>query len=73
MVQLVHQEHESNPDSEFLRKVPEHLRSFEEVVKYAPNQVYIGNILPDDLNRLTKDHGIIILCKMRQQKEKWEK
>lgn len=47
-------EHESNPDSELIKKVPEHLRSYEEVVKYAPNQAYIGNILPDDLNSLPK-------------------
>lgn len=47
-------EHESNPDSELIKKIPEHLRSFEEVVKYAPNQAYIGNILPDDLNSLPR-------------------
>jgi glycine/sarcosine/betaine reductase complex component C subunit beta len=47
-------EHEANPDSEFLKKVPEHFRSFEEVVKYAPNQAYIGNILPDEMTDLPK-------------------
>lgn len=47
-------EHESNPDSELIRKIPEHLRSYEDVVKYAPNQAYIGNILPDDLNSLPR-------------------
>ncbi len=38
-----------NKDSEYLKKVPMNLRSFDEVVKYAPNQTYIGNITPDDL------------------------
>lgn len=47
-------EHEANPNSEFLKKVPSHLRSFEEAVKYAPNQAYIGNILPDELNNIPK-------------------
>ncbi|MDF2592433.1 MAG: glycine reductase, partial [Clostridia bacterium] len=48
------QEHETNPNSEFLVKAPQHIRSFEEAVKYAPNQAYIGNILPDELNNLPK-------------------
>lgn len=47
-------EHEANPNSEFLKKVPEHIRSFEEVVQYAPNQAYIGNILPDELTGIPK-------------------
>lgn len=38
-----------NPDSEYLKELPKHLRSFDEVVSYAPNQTYIGNISPDDL------------------------
>ncbi|MCK9217280.1 MAG: glycine/sarcosine/betaine reductase complex component C subunit beta [Firmicutes bacterium] len=47
-------EHEVNPNSDFLKKVPEHLRTFEEAVKYAPNQVYIGNMLPNDLHGIEK-------------------
>ena len=47
-------EHEANPESEFLKKFPEFVRSYEEAVKYAPNQVYIGNMLPDDLNTIAK-------------------
>lgn len=47
-------EHEANPNSEFLKKVPEHFRTFEEVVQYAPNQAYIGNILPDEMNNIPK-------------------
>ena len=38
-----------NPESEYLKKLPEHLRSFEEAVEYLPNQVYIGNKTPSDL------------------------
>jgi len=47
-------EHEANPGSEFLKKLPEFVRGYEEVVKYAPNQAYIGSILPDSLNTISK-------------------
>lgn len=43
-----------NPDSEHLKNLPKHLRSFEDVVKYGPNQVYIGNMEPDALAELPK-------------------
>lgn len=38
-----------NPDSEYLKELPAHLRSFEDAVSYIPNQVYIGNAKPADL------------------------
>ena len=38
-----------NPESEYLKEVPNHLRSYEECVNYWPNQVYIGNAHPDEL------------------------
>ena len=38
-----------NPDSEYLKELPEHLRSYEEAAGYLPNQVYIGNKTPEDL------------------------
>jgi len=38
-----------NPSSEYLEKLPEHLRSFDETVAYLPNQVYIGNKNPADM------------------------
>ena len=38
-----------NPDSEYLKELPSHLRSFEDAVAYIPNQVYIGNAKPADL------------------------
>ncbi|TCO79467.1 glycine/sarcosine/betaine reductase complex component C subunit beta [Marinisporobacter balticus] len=42
----------TNPDSEYLKKLPEHIRSYEKVVNYAPNQVYIGNMKPSDLEEI---------------------
>ncbi len=41
-----------HPDSEYLKELPKNLRSFDEVVKYLPNQVYIGNKHPNDLKGL---------------------
>ncbi|MGO1368413.1 glycine/sarcosine/betaine reductase complex component C subunit beta [Senegalia sp. (in: firmicutes)] len=38
-----------NPDSDYLKKVPSHLRTYEEVVNYLPNQTYIGNMTPEEL------------------------
>lgn len=38
-----------NPESEYLKEVPNHLRSYEEAVSYWPNQTYIGNVHPDEL------------------------
>ena len=43
-------ERETNPESEYLKEVPNHLRSFEDVVSYAPNQTYIGNVTPEELS-----------------------
>lgn len=47
-------ERKINPDSEYLKKLGEHLRSFEDVVSYPPNQVYIGNMAPDELGSLPR-------------------
>ncbi|WP_227761966.1 glycine/sarcosine/betaine reductase complex component C subunit beta [Zhaonella formicivorans] len=47
-------ERRKNPDSEHLQKLPGALRSFDEAVKYAPNQVYIGNMLPEELNNIPR-------------------
>ena len=38
-----------NPESEYLKELESHLRSYEECVNYWPNQVYVGNAHPDDL------------------------
>ncbi len=47
-------EKSKNPDSEYLRLLKDRLRSFEEAVNYAPNQVYIGNLEPADLGKIEK-------------------
>jgi len=38
-----------NPGSEYLVKLPEHLRGYSEAVSYLPNQVFIGVKRPEDL------------------------
>ena len=38
-----------NPESEYLKELPNHIRSFDQVLSYWPNQVYIGNKTPDEL------------------------
>ncbi len=38
-----------NPNSEYLKQIKSHLRTFEEVVSYMPNQTYIGNMTPGEL------------------------
>ena len=37
-----------NPESEYLKELPNHLRTYEECVQYWPNQTYIGNAHPDN-------------------------
>lgn len=41
-----------NPESDYLKEVPKHLRTFADAVSYAPNQTYIGNTHPDDLRNI---------------------
>lgn len=43
-------ERETNKDSEYLKQIGSNLRSFEDVVGYAPNQTYIGNMTPEELS-----------------------
>ena len=38
-----------NPDGDYLKQLPSHLRTWEQVLAYYPNQVYIGNKTPADL------------------------
>lgn len=40
------------PDSEYLKKLPASIRSYEEVLAYAPNQTYIGNMTPTELGAI---------------------
>jgi hypothetical protein len=41
-----------NPESEYLKELPNHIRTYEQAVAYYPNQAYIGNIHPDDLAKI---------------------
>lgn len=41
-----------NPDSDYLRELPARLRSYDRVRAYYPNQVYIGNLTPDNLKEI---------------------
>ncbi|ABB15239.1 glycine/sarcosine/betaine reductase complex component C subunit beta [Carboxydothermus hydrogenoformans] len=43
-----------NPDSEYLKKLPEHLRKYDDAVAYAPNQAYIGNIGLEELKTIPR-------------------
>ncbi|MBP1925540.1 betaine reductase [Sedimentibacter acidaminivorans] len=45
-------ERQVNPESEYLKKLEEHLRTYEQVVKYPPNQAYIGNVTPEELAKI---------------------
>ena len=38
-----------NPESEYLKLLPQHLRSYDDVLHYIPNQVYIGNMTNSEL------------------------
>ena len=38
-----------NPDSEYLKELPKHLRKYDQAVSYWPHQVYIGNKTPEEL------------------------
>ncbi|MBQ9002462.1 MAG: glycine reductase, partial [Eggerthellaceae bacterium] len=41
-----------NPESEYLKALPNHLRTFEQTLSYWPNQVYIGNKTPLELKEV---------------------
>ncbi len=45
-----------NPGSDYLKQLPEHIRSYEQVLAYAPNQVYIGNVTPAELAKSSAWH-----------------
>ncbi|MEG1310410.1 MAG: glycine/sarcosine/betaine reductase complex component C subunit beta [Romboutsia sp.] len=45
-------ERATNPDSDFLKEISNNIRSYEDVVNYMPNQVYIGNNRPEELKKL---------------------
>lgn len=41
-----------NPDSDYLKELPGHLRSYEDCLSYIPNQAYIGNVTNDQLREV---------------------
>ncbi len=41
-----------NPGSEYLKKLPEHIRDYKAAVNYYPNQTYIGNMTPEELGAI---------------------
>lgn len=47
-------ERQTNPDSEYLKALKGSLRGFDEVVAYAPNQTYIGNLTPEELAEMPR-------------------
>jgi len=47
-------ERQTNPNSEYLAAIKGSLRSFEDVVAYAPNQTYIGNVTPEELAEMPR-------------------
>ncbi|MQS52131.1 glycine/sarcosine/betaine reductase complex component C subunit beta [Companilactobacillus mishanensis] len=42
----------NSPDSDYLKSIPDHLRSFDDAVAYGPNQAFIGNIHPRELRNI---------------------
>lgn len=42
----------ADENKKFLDAIPKHLRPYEDVVNYPPNQVYIGNLAPEDLSTI---------------------
>ena len=47
-------ERRKNIESDHLQNLSRHLRSFEQAVAYPPNQVYIGNLSPDELKKYSR-------------------
>lgn len=45
---------EKDPQAEYLKKIPENIRSFADCLAYGPNQVFIGNLLPDELTEISE-------------------
>lgn len=47
-------ERAAHPDSDFLKKIPEHVQNFDEAARYAPNLAYIGAMTQDEYESLPK-------------------
>lgn len=42
----------TNPNSDYLKNLDKSLRTFDQVINYAPNQTYIGNLTPQELKEI---------------------
>jgi len=42
------------PDSDYLKELPKHFRTFEQAAAYPPNQVFIGNLEPKALDSIPR-------------------
>lgn len=47
-------EKKNNPNSSYLQSIGNLVRNFDQAVKYAPNQVYIGNLTPEELRGIAQ-------------------
>ena len=61
-------EKQNNPDSSYLQNIEKKVRDFDSAVKYPPNQVYIGNLTPEDLRRIPQPWYDNLLGQDRQGK-----
>ncbi len=48
------QDKDKDPNSPYLAKLSQHLRKYEDAVKYPPNQAYIGGINPKELENIPR-------------------
>ncbi|MBP2019433.1 betaine reductase [Symbiobacterium terraclitae] len=47
-------ERRMHPDSAYLARLPQHLRSYADALAYPPNQTYLGRLRPDELARIPR-------------------
>lgn len=60
-------EKEFRPESEYLKNLVLSLRSYDEAVSYPPNQVFIGNLPPTELNKISRPwHDNLLLSAKRE-------
>ncbi|TYP50890.1 glycine/sarcosine/betaine reductase complex component C subunit beta [Thermosediminibacter litoriperuensis] len=43
-----------NPNSEYIKRIKDHIRSYDDAVAYPPNQACIGNISPEDMRNIKR-------------------
>jgi betaine reductase len=63
-----------SPDSEYLQDLDKHLRTYEEVLTYQPNQTYIGNLTPEELDGISRpwlEHPATKALRQGQYGEIW--